>query len=949
MIELAKVKLFSNPFTLRFNDLGIQNQYSKDQYDFRFMIAFSLLLFLASAGLLSFTIINLMNKELEFSLLQLLIILIPTFLLLITCLECMYYKNTKWAVNLNVCIICNLSLYCIAEHFKFLLWKYWLTKIPVFYVDLLHILIRTALTGLLDSRFINQICCFVFFVPFYFCVFINEYSNPENEEAIFIILLTVISFISLVIDRKKKQDFYKKLVHYNEKRKNLDVMNNVQSGYIIYDIENQKLDYNKVYEKRLAAKLLNNFNFKEEVLKELKIQSQEIEPQIKNSESQSCMSRLKLKIRIVLDKLKKHPKDNSEEQSHVKINDEENEVRHIRKDTRPNQISLRIVLNSLFHNCERVNAHDFDGEFKKTLIKISDEQNPEGGNKIQFFKTLKTSLFKKKNEAPEKKVPDQSSFNSKEIIDGQAGNCLNESKVDNLYSEEQLFRLLSIIVKYPDTASEFKYLASKRIRIQDKDILNAAILVRYDKNTSVIEFLINEHPGETPQTDYQSNAHNKSVAQVSGERHSLQKDRKDLFETLTYNSKLVIKQLYESLENQKNINYSRSLVSLFQIYLNDFSTTSNMIHKKVEKLTNECISIDSFIGHLSELIETKALLEKRQIKIKTQIASSVPDKIMTDHKKLQMLIFYCVNASICEASQGSVLIGITLKSNRKKAYEVVIIDDCCTISEDLMKSINLNSFDELYGVDGGEQKETQSRRICSLNSVFCNYLKVKHLAEIFNAGLFLERISTGGIKTTITLSLISSDEDLSHSKLLESPSISDYLNTETNKESCNRLSFKKSSDNFASINFNLNIDQENKEKTPIPEGTHLFIIADQNLEIRSDIIRKVSARLSKENISISCLEAYDGAEVLNKLLYAFENNLYVEAIIFDESMSFISGPVLAELLKILKKRAVIPDEIKLFMTADHDYSSSAFTNEIEILSKNLDSLNLGRMTEILFK
>lgn len=917
MIEVAKRNLFKNPITMRFTDQSLQELYSRDEYNSQFTIFYSLLLFAGSSGLLSFTIVNLMNKVLDFNLFQLLIIVIPVFILLIISLLTMYFKSKSRVVNMSASIVLNLSLFCIAEHFKYLLSKYWITKLPIFYCDFVHIALRGGLLILVDSTFLNHLFCYLLYVPLYFSVFTTHYTNPENQEVLYMLLLSGLSLGSIGVERGKKEGYYRDLVKKHEKRKILDMMNNVKSGYVVYDIINNKLEYNKSFEKRLFSRMLNHINIENEILQERNLRSlaeqQRLEASAKNK---GWFERIILKIK---NKFNKNTEDKSEGKQEVKVDiDESSSGLAIQ------QLSLKLVLNSLFYGSERVNSYDFEGEFKKEIIKLNEDKS-DGKSKQGFYRG-RTKILKNSENASENGV------NLKE-------DATNSSP---LYNEDQLMRLLSVLVRYPDSTIDFKYLATKKLSDTGKQFSNISILVRYDCNTGVIEFLVNDISSVNgPQSEGLINKTSAAFTSNNQSNGMQYKEMKEALESMNYNSRLVSKQVLDLIESESSSNIStvRNLTSLFQLYLNDLSITNSLINNKQERSHWENISIDNFIGNLSDVIETKAIVDKKKVKVKSQIASSVPDKFVFDHKKLQMLILYCVNAGLSNSAQSNVTINVGLKNNRKKAFEIVIADDCCEVKDELIKKINSYNYEELMGE--AEFRDISSR--WSLNSMMCCFLKIKFLIEGIEAGVTLEKLSPEGIRTTLTLNLISSEEDSVQSNLIPSPSISDYIITESNKETGRLVPIKKNLDKVTH-----SIKSPNQEKIELSnEPGQYFIIADSNSESRATTIKRVKEHTAKNSMYVSYLEASDGVEVLTQLLYAFENDLFIQAIIFDDNMMFVSGPVLAELLRILKKRAVIPDDIKLFMTTELDYLNSSMTNEVELLSKLLDYVSLSKMTKSL--
>ena len=292
----------------------------------------------------------------------------------------------------------------------------------LFYIDFIHIIIRLITIIYLNRFFLSNLILTSTFIPLYIIYFKDYYINPHNEEVFFITFLCITLVFSYINDSSCRSSFHKKIIENNDLRKKLNIMENVKSGYIYIDTNTNLVYYNKFYERTQVNKLLYGYNIND-IKNTIYDKNKELENVDNNNKLSYLLTKLikcflstkkknKLQLNLINNNNNKQDleaKNKSIKKSILKNNNDNVNKRNIslkvynsnsilkdknnNKDNNANKydlnfennkadnkLNIKFILNSIFLNCDRINSHDFDGEFKKTLLECYDENINNNNN-----------------------------------------------------------------------------------------------------------------------------------------------------------------------------------------------------------------------------------------------------------------------------------------------------------------------------------------------------------------------------------------------------------------------------------------------------------------------------------------------------------------------------------------------------------------------------------------
>jgi hypothetical protein len=126
------------------------------------------------------------------------------------------------------------------------------------------------------------------------------------------------------------------------------------------------------------------------------------------------------------------------------------------------------------------------------------------------------------------------------------------------------------------------------------------------------------------------------------------------------------------------------------------------------------------------------------------------------------------------------------------------------------------------------------------------------------------------------------------------------------------------------------------------------VVADTDIRNRTLISKLLFELFMKKGESIQIIEARDGAEILQILFLAYESDKYIDALVFDEEMNFISGEFLGEMSFLMKKRSIIPENMCMFMSAHFEILKEEFKG-VSLIQKPVEFSSIKTIYDSIIK
>ena len=919
-MEFQNYIIFRDWFTLYFHDSKIESQYKKEKYIFWRMMLTLVCLFLIFLVVLSLSLWMMYNdktknveiKDLIFNAVMALASLI--FMLLLA-----FWKTKYWVFNMFCSLFMNFTQYIAFESIKIVSFVENQNKVGAFAITIVEFVIKGIWLFFVDDNFVYNLTSYVCFLPLYIAVFQKKYEKQENEIGFFIIIFTFLSIGIYFIERIFKINYFGLATQQLEIQRNRNLIDNMKSGFVMFNLDNSKVSYNKIMKTKFIPKLLQGTVLESNVLKkdDAKDKKEEIsqinvKDNVKETEKKPMIDDIK-----------------DSKWSSSALSDEE---------LRENEIQCNLVKNVLFSRLERVNAHDFEGDLKKASDEINMKINANN------TRTNKYQFFAKKNESV-----DRSMFSKSEspLVKDKAGYPLLKD-----YDFE---KMIAIFLTNEEDLEVFKYMGTKRVKQEQDEEFTCQIFVRYHNHGRNLEFVVCESTSKAQITSdalakgLLNNFNNSigggfnniainNMTKINNTTIAKPKDNKISQQFLAKANSSIkhplkeiqakMKEAIELMENpdesiediKEILYYTENLAGLANYALEDLKY--NKIKKKIT-LEKDKVDLPNLLENVMNLSKAKLKFASKEINLSYDIDKNVDDIIITDSKKLTHVLLNLIQNSISSSNKGSIHVLVEAKSKRKDMLCFTVFDQGQPMSKDKMdyyNRTNLDDFDKITGI------------------VIC-----KQIIETMGRDLRYEPNGNVGTKASFFIKI--HDEEA----LNEDPQMTTDLSEEEDDvvetdlpKATDMMMYKQALPQLTQISAGLptmqgpnvtTIGKSNSQphkKFSIALGHEIvdtcdlrIIFADDDPNLRGLFRKHIENLAVLNNLKFELIECKDGADLLYSLYTYYEANKFVDALLFDENMNFITGAVLVEIVSILFKRSVIPD-IPVFMSTEHEMNNTQY-------------------------
>lgn len=945
-MEFQNFIIFKDWFTLRFKDHQIQEKYNKNKYSFwkvmftltSFFIAFTVLLSLDLWMMYNDKTKDVDNSDLIFN-----------AVMAVSCLIFMlfhaFWKTKYFYFNVICSFFQNFTHYIVFESIKIVSFTHNQDTVGVFVITIIEFCTKGIWLFFVDDNFIFNLCCYIVFLPIYITVFSTMYEKQDNELGFFIIIFSFLVIGIYFIERIFKISYFGNETYDQEIIRNKNLIDNMKSGFVMFNLDDGKITYNKIMKNKYIPKLLTG----------VKLPNANLDILNKEDEEEDNIGNKK--------------KDDRAESSNTMINKENDE------DFSANNVKqCNIIKNILFTRLERVNAHDFEGELKKA----SDEINQKiqafttKSNKYIFFNTTKTKggmgnikkiTAKDKLEAEDEKSRlDKSEFNRSEMP------LIKDSNF-NLLSNNDFENLISILLNNTTTLREFKYLGTKRIKQEHDDEFICQIFVRYYDHGRNLEFVLCEsnsrrvqitantlakglitnnnllnNYGSVPTYNNNNNFNNNKINfhNVKNSKASslfINKANSTIKHPLLEIStkmKEAIELLENPVENIEEIReilyYTDNLSGLALYSLEDLKYMNKPGKKKIT-LEKAKIDLPNLIENVIDLAKAKLKFKHKDIRIVYELGQNVDDFIISDGKKLSHVLLNLLQNSINATSYGNIQIMVETKSKRRDMLLFTVYDQGIQMKKQTIDYYNktlIEDFDKVTGLVICKQLVDCLGRELKLENIGSQGTKASFYVKSFDEEnlnedpqLTTDLSDEDDDKVDIDIDIGGCKENNYNDHLISSePNLKNVsVNKISNIETLNKIELQNS------INKNIN----SIKRFSVAYGLEVvdtcdlrIIFADNDPELRAVFRKHIETFAVSQNLNIDMIECKDGADLIYSVYTHFEANKCVDAVLFDENMNFITGAVLVEIISILFKRTVIPENLGVFMTTEFEMNPSQY-------------------------
>jgi hypothetical protein len=865
---------------------------------------------------------------------------VMAFINLIFMLLLAFWQTKFWLFNMICSIYMNFTHYIIFESIKVLSFIENQNIVGAFIITIIEFVTKGFWLFFVDDNFIYNICCYLAFLPVYIAGTVNLYEKQPNDTGFFLITFSFLNLGIYFIERIFKINFFGNATFEREIERNANLIDNMKSGFVMFNLDDSKVTCNKIMKNKYIPKLLQGTNTSD--LAHLDIFKKDEVEEYDEKEKQFYGN----------DKEKELLKE--QEKNNQLLEDEVLQNKLIE-----NQKQCNIVKNILFSRLDRVNAHDFDGELKKS----SDEIN----QKINAFttKSTKYNFYNQKNRVKLNEDNDVSAFG------GQSEIPLIKETGFNLLFDNDFENMIAIFLHYKDSIGEFKYMGTKKIKqAEHEDAFSCQVFVRYHEHGRNLEFVICEASAKsnnritsdvlakglinrtidtnnfisnnkqkemgvtltTGFADIRNNAKQLPTAFLNKTNTTIKHPLKEI----SLKMQEILELLENPEENQDDIRelvyYCDNLSGLSTFALDELKYISKVGKKKIN-IDKEKIDLPQLLENIIDLSKAKLKFKSKFLKIVYDIGQNVDDVCISDSKKLSHVLLNLISNSINASSEGTIHIHVDCKSRRRDIIHFSVTDEGVAMKKDQINFFNKTLIEEFEKISG---------------LVIC-----KLLVEALGRDLKLETNSNSlGTKASFYLKVFDEDninEDPQMTTDLSEDNESVDMNSNmdgtekpliNNSQIKKHVGFKENMNNDFKFGGNIELQKINSNKqnfADIPKSFKRFsvalnseivdnydlriIYADDDPALREIFRRHVDTLAAQSNMKFDLIEFKDGADLLYALYTNFENNRYVDALLFDENMTFITGAVLVEIINILMKRSVIP-QLGVFMATDYEMSTS---------------------------
>ena len=131
----------------------------------------------------------------------------------------------------------------------------------------------------------------------------------------------------------------------------------------------------------------------------------------------------------------------------------------------------------------------------------------------------------------------------------------------------------------------------------------------------------------------------------------------------------------------------------------------------------------------------------------------------------------------------------------------------------------------------------------------------------------------------------------------------------------------------------------------------VFFVVDDEALIRSAIKRVIISELnsSNESLDLTIVEACDGIECLLAMYLYNKKNINIDAIISDETMSYISGSYLSKIIYELVSKGVIPD-MNIFISTgliENNFNCNYSNSVKKVFKKPIDKNDIKEILSLI--
>lgn len=936
--------IFRDWFTLHFHDKSVQSLYQKEKYIFYRMMFSLICFFLTFTVILSLNLWYMYNdktKSIEID--DLIFNAVMAFLNLIFMLLLAFWKTKYWFFNMLSSFFMNYTHFILFESIKILSWVVNQNKTGPFIITIIEFVTKGLWLFFVDDNFVYNLVCYLGFIPIYIGFFTTQYEKQDNEIGFFIIIFTFLAVGIYFIERIFKIAYFGRATYRLEINRNKNLIDNMKSGFVTFNLDNGKTTYNKIMKKKFVPKLL--------------------EGTAVNSESLNLFADTELE--------EKNQADTDDLAYYL---ENENNIVLTPDQTIDLEKKCNIIKNILFTRLERVNAHEFDGEIKKATETINAKINSTTtkSNKFNFYKHKTKNITSMtvntnnnigqigglgvSNDEISKYVDKSENIKNEDFSENRIENKKESNRKSPqgyvLLNDSHFEYIISILISHAHNLKQFVYLGTKSISQEHDEDFTCQVYVRYHFHGRNLEFVLCEGSNKNKisldtlakglitkgynNMDTKPNLLNKSFNYNSTFLNKANSTIKHPLKEIS----LKMREALELVENaDENINdlkeimyYCDNLAGMASYALEDMKYTSKVGKKKIN-MDKQKVDLPSLLENVIDLSKASLKFKNKDIAITYDIDKNVDDSLVTDSKKLTHILLNLINNSINACNKGSIHVFVDSKHRKRDLLTFTVYDQGNQLSKEKMNYYNktyCEDFDKVTGL------------------VIC-----KQLVEVIGRDLKLE--PNGGVGTKVSFIVknfedegvnedpqlttdISDEEELLKN---EDPKEKEEVSNYNNQYSNQYTKFDKNYDNVSKNNqsisnyqtlvkgggnmtkniikrFSIALNQE------IIDTSDLRIIfADNDTSLRSTFRKHIETLAKQNHLKFDIIECKDGADLLYCLYNHYLENKPIDALLFDENMDFISGTVLVEILSILFKRSVLPD-ITVMMTTDYEITPSQY-------------------------
>jgi signal transduction histidine kinase len=592
----------------------------------------------------------------------------------------------------------------------------------------------------------------------------------------------------------------------------------------------------------------------------------------------------------------------------------------------------------------------FTNNFMKEKIMKSISEKQKNIENMEKLEKLKESDDKRFLNFPEvKRAINHEMFDDIELVNSTNENPEEEMRL--MYSDLQtayinketycssvLQDIITLIQKNKDFFSNFRQIGIKNVIDKTSGgIIKVQILARFNMYEDTIELIYHDISLIQKAEEYKAETKYKTLllSKVAHEFKNPLISISELVNTINEDNEHTTTEDISSRKsfdfNKKHFNSIKLLVEYMLILVRDFDLLSlkelnmkieiNLVQTELSHLVDFCLDI----------FKTRININSKLISLTSHIDTTLPRYVMLDDLRLKQIIINLLSNSYKFTENGEINLKLLDETDHgSRCIKVIVLDTGTGIEKDKLSRIAepfakfenknnpqgaglglgivkemVNNLGKNFTIDSEFGKGTSISFLIPLRE--CDSVKIEYNnnndkeVEVFTKCKekpCMVELTTRTEKT-IKLETIMVKEINKHELLTKKRSSIHQLNDESQIE-------------IAVNNSEIHLNRVYK----------IIVVEDENL-IRNSEVKLIKRNFSEkgEDVQIACCQ--DGAECLNILYQAKLNNDIFDAILTDESMSFIRGTTLCEIINGSIQDSLMYN-IKLFIASSFDANNEQF-------------------------